>query len=92
MLDVAKMLYGDETGDEMELVLPTLQMFSANFWRTLGMRFAGNTDCIDLQESRFIIGKQLPKELEQLNPKISVLFKSDKGKFFLASDSLFSLL
>ena len=86
------MLYGDETGDEMELVLPTLQMFSANFWRTLGMRFAGNTDCIDLQESRFIIGKQLPTELEQLNPKISVLFTSDKGKFFLASDSLFSLL
>ena len=86
VLDVAKIIYGDEIEDEIDLVLPTLQSFTVNFWRSLGMRFVGDAIGVKLQESSFMMKKHLAEEIKKLDPKLSVLFTSDKGKFFLASN------
>ena len=91
MLDVAKLLYSSEVKDEMSLILSTLQLFSVHFWQTLAMRFIGGRSSVDIKESHFIMDNQLAVELEKLNPTTSVLFNSDKGKFYVACDSAYPL-
>lgn len=91
MLDVAKLLYGSEVKDEVSLILSTFQLFSVHFWQTLGMRFMGSRNGVAVKESHFIMDNQLAVELEKLNPTTSVLFNSDKGKFYVACDSAYPL-
>ncbi len=89
VLDVARMLYGEGIDDEMDLIMSTLDIFGTHFWATLGRRFVGDAVQFSIQESSFIIGSRLPQELEQLKPTISVLFSSNKGKFYVASDAAY---
>lgn len=89
VLDVARMLYGEDIDDEMDLIMSTLDIFGTHFWATLGRRFVGDAVQFSIQESSFIIGSRLPQELEQLKPTTSVLFSSNKGKFYVASDAAY---
>ena len=89
VLDVARMLYGEGIDDEMDLIMSTLDIFGTHFWATLGRRFAGDAVQFSIQESSFIIGSKLPQELERLKPTTSVLFHSNKGKFYVASDAAY---
>ena len=87
LLDVARMLYGNEVQDETELILSTVESFSAHFWESLSRQTTGYRDHIRIQENRFLVGHTLPDELKRIRPELSVLFTSDKGKFFVACDS-----
>ncbi len=86
LLDVAHMLYGETMEDEVELILSTLQSFGPHFWGTLGRRFAGNDGQISIKETQLLPGGMVHDELNQLQPTISLLFTSDKGKFSVASN------
>lgn len=87
LLDVATALYGAGAEHEMDLVLSTIEMFSAHFWVTLGRQLTGLSGRIDIKENHFLTGESLPRELEKMGPPVSILFTSDKGKFFVASSS-----
>ena len=87
LLDVARSLYGDYVEDEMDLVLSTLEAFSANFWITLCRQLTGSCSRIDVREKHFLVSGSLAEELQRLRPTVSMLFTSDQGKFFVASDS-----
>ena len=86
VLYVANQLYGDNMEDEMDLVLSTVEMFGAQFWLSLIQQMTGSTSKIEILENHFLVGQSLHEELRQLHPTLSVLFTSDRGKFFLASD------
>ena len=86
VLYVANGLYGDDVEDEMDLVLSTVEMFGAQFWLSLLQQMAGGTGRVEILENHFLVGQGLQDELRQLRPELSVLFTSDYGKFFLASD------
>lgn len=86
LLDIGRMLYGGAPEDEVELLLSTIQIFGGHFWGTLGQRFAGNNSRISIKESRMLLGKTLTEEFRQLRPTTSLLFTSDKGKFFVSSN------
>lgn len=87
LLSVAKMLYGDHVEDEMDLVLSTVEEFSAQFWITLSRQLTGNYEKIDILENHFLLAQSLSDELRNLHPVVSILFTSDLGKFFISSDS-----
>ena len=87
LLDFAKTLYGEKTEDEMDLVLATLETFGARFWITLSRQLTGDTEKIDVKDNSFLIRARIPEELKNMKPTTSVLFTSDKGKFFVACDS-----
>ena len=84
---VARCLYGDLFGDKPDLVLSTIEVFTARFWITLSRQLTGLDDNIDVCESRFLLEGTLAEELRGLEPAISLLFRSDHGKFFVATDS-----
>ena len=86
LLDIGRMLYGGALEDEVELLLSTIQIFGVHFWGTLGQRFAGNNSRISIKESRMLLGETLTEEFRQLRPTTSLLFTSDKGKFFVSSN------
>lgn len=86
LLNVAKMIYGSEVENETELVLSSLQLFATHFWRTLGQRFIGKNASITVKESSFIVPGSLSEELANLKPTTSILFTTDLGKFFIASN------
>ena len=86
LLDVAHMLYGETMEDEVELILSTVQSFGPHFWGTLGRRFAGNDSRISVKETQLLPGGMVHEELNRLQPTISLLFTSDKGKFSVASN------
>lgn len=69
------------------LILSTVESFSAHFWESLSRQTTGYRDHIRIQENRFLVGHTLPDELKRIRPELSVLFTSDKGKFFVACDS-----
>ena len=62
-------------------------MFTARFWITLSRQLTGLDDNIDVCESRFLLEGTLAEELRGLEPAISLLFRSDHGRFFVATDS-----
>ncbi len=88
LLSVANMVYGDEIDQADALIVSTFEIFSANFWRTLATRFTFHDDNLQFKENHFMTQKQLQQHFEK-EQVISVLFESDKGKFFLASDDRF---
>lgn len=84
---MAQRLYGNALGNEADLILSTVEMFSAQFWITLNRQLTGLDDNIDVCESRFLLESSLPEELGKLEPSISLLFTSAQGKFFVATNS-----
>ncbi len=91
LLDVAKMIYGDKVEDELDLILSTLQLFGANFWRTLARRFLEQDEEILVKESSILVADTLSEELKKIQPTISILFTSDMGKFFFITDVSYHL-
>lgn len=90
LIRVAEMIYGIDIEDEMDLVLYSMQTFGANFWRALGQYFVGNHDLLSLSSNSFIIARSIPEELDMLKPEKSLLFDSDMGKFFIATNGKMS--
>ena len=86
LIRVAEMIYGIDIEDEMDLVLYSMQTFGANFWRSIGQYFVGNHDLLSLSSNSFIIARSIPEELDMLKPEKSLLFDSDMGKFFIATN------
>lgn len=87
MMDVAQAIYGSQAVDEMDLVLSTVETFGAQFWVTLYRQLTSDPTPIDIKENKFLIGNTLADEIRSLNPTSSLLFTSDKGKFFIATNS-----
>ena len=90
LIRVAEMIYGIDIEDEMDLVLYSMQTFGANFWRSIGQYFVGNHDLLSLSSNSFIIARSIPEELDMLKPEKSLLFDSDMGKFFIATNGKIS--
>ena len=90
LIRVAEMIYGIDIEDEMDLVLYSMQTFGANFWRAIGQYFVGNHDLLSLSSNSFIIARSIPEELDMLKPEKSLLFDSDMGKFFIATNGTMS--
>ena len=88
LLEVAQTLYGSGAEDEMDLVLATLEMFGAQFWVSLGRQLTGNRREVSVRENHFLPSSALAGELETLRPAHSILFTSDLGRFFVASNSV----
>lgn len=87
LIDVAKMVYGEDLGESEGLILSTLEVFGANFWRTLGERLIqNNSDKIIYRENHYLSEKELRRIYVEKIPAVSVLFDSDMGKFFIASE------
>lgn len=86
LFKVSKMVYGFEVDDETELVLSSLQAFDTHFWLSIGRRFVGNEIEITVKENAFVASSDISEELQKLKPKTSLLFTSDLGKLFVASD------
>ena len=84
LLRVAEMIYGTEVKNEMDLILSSLQLFAANFWRSIGQHFAGSNTMMTMKSNSFIIAGLLSEELRKLKLTHSLLFASDMGKFFVA--------
>ena len=84
LLRVAEMIYGTEVKNEMDLILSSLQLFAANFWRSIGQHFAGSNTMMTMKSNSFIIAGLLSEELRKLKLTHSLLFASDMGKFFIA--------
>lgn len=83
------MLYGSNIDNETELLMSTFEILDTNFWTTIGHRFSGNNDSFSLMESHFIANTHLQQEFLHLNPTTSILFTSNKGLFYVASDVIF---
>ena len=90
LIRVAEMIYGTDIEDEMDLVLYSMQTFGANFWRSIGQYFVGNHDLLSLSSNSVIVASSIPEELDMLKPEKSLLFDSDMGKFFIASNGKMS--
>lgn len=90
LIRVAEMIYGTDIEDEMDLVLYSMQIFGANFWRSIGQYFVGNHDLLSLSSNSFIVASSIPEELDMLKPEKSLLFDSDMGKFFIATNGKMS--
>lgn len=86
VLDMAKMLYGSNIDNEVELLMSTFEILDTNFWATIGRRFSGNNTSFSLKESHFIAHTHLQQEFLHLNPTASILFASNKGLFYAASN------
>ncbi len=89
ILDIAKMLYGSNIENETELLMSTFEILDTNFWTTIGQRFRGNHASFSLKESHFIVSTHLQQEFLHLNPTTSILFTSNRGLFYVASDVTF---
>lgn len=87
VLEVARMLYGEGIDSETDLIMSTLDIFGTNFWATLGRKFLGGDPHFTVSESGFLVGSRLRQEFAQLKPTTSVLFRSDMGLFYVASDA-----
>lgn len=90
VLSIAKMLYGSDIDNEPDLLMSTLDIFDTHFWTTIGRRFIGDQIQFSVEESHFIISSHLQQEFLQLKPTTSILFNSDNGLFYVASDVSFS--
>ena len=56
----------------------------------IGQYFVGNHDLLSLSSNSFIIARSIPEELDMLKPEKSLLFDSDMGKFFIATNGKMS--
>lgn len=87
LLQTARRFYGTALGDERGLIFSTAEMFIAQFWIALNRQLTGVDDIIDVCENRFLLEESLPEELGKLEPTLSLLFTSNQGKLFVATNS-----
>lgn len=85
LVKVAQMVYGDAIDDADALVFATLEIFGATFWRTLGERLLRSGKTVEYLENHFLTRNQVRTAISERRPEISVLFDSEWGKFFAAS-------
>lgn len=86
LIRIAQSVYDDGLEDADALILSSIEIFGANFWRTLGERLLKSDDKVEYLQGRFLSLKQLRETMVSHPPAISVLFGSDMGKFFIASE------
>lgn len=72
--------------DSDALLLSMFEIFGANFWRTLGERLIKQEGNVEYQEGHFLSRKQVEEVFTKKLPVVSVLFDSNRGKFFVCSD------
>lgn len=89
--NIAQTLFGEGAKEEMGLIRATVRMFDKNFWATIIRRFIWDDFLPDVEEGDILEGERVLQELQLLKPTVSVLFASNKGKFFIANDSPFPL-
>lgn len=83
----AEAVYGTGLQGMEALIMATLEIFSANFWRTVGSRFIEGDAELVFEENHFLTQAQLQERYAKHIPKLSVLFSSSKGKFFVATET-----
>ena len=86
LLSVARAVYGEEMAESEALILATLEIFGANFWRTLGERLITADRSVEFKENHFLSQREMQATFASRLPVVSLLFDSRYGKFFIASD------
>lgn len=86
MSGVAQIVYGD-LGDADMLILASLELFGASFWRTLGERLTYAQQELEYQECHFLSAQQVREIFRRKIPTISILFQTTQGKFFISAES-----
>lgn len=86
LLQAARQVYGPQLPELDALVLSTLELFSANFWRTLGSRFTGGIEGLEYRANHYLMYSQVQARFSRGIPRLSLLFTSNSGRFFVASD------
>lgn len=86
LVQVAHSIYGADLDEAEALILSSLEIFGAAFWRTLGERLIQSKEPVDYREGHFLSQKQVLELFAAKMPAVSVLFTSEKGRFFIASD------
>lgn len=87
--DIFTTLYGHKIENEMALVLATVEIFGAQFWKTLAGYLIGEDEAMAEVESSVLLEISPKQALKKFQPKISLRFASEKGEFFVATDSPF---
>lgn len=83
----AESVYGAELQGMDALIMSTIEIFSANFWRTVGSRFVEGDAEMVFVENHFLTQAQLQERYARHIPRLSLLFDSSKGKFFVATET-----
>ena len=83
----AEAVYGSDLQGMEPLIMATLELFSANFWRTIGSRFVEGDAEMLFKENHFLTQAQIQERYAKHMPKFSALFDSNKGKFFVATET-----
>lgn len=87
LIRIAQSIYGDELTDADVLILSSMEIFGATFWRTLGERIIDTDNGVYYRSSSFLSHKQLEEIFAARKPAVSILFDSDWGKFFFYSEN-----
>ena len=83
----AEAVYGSQLKGMEALVMSTMEIFSANFWRTVGSRFVEGDAEMVFEKNQFLTQPQLEERYAKHIPKLSILFNSNQGKFFVATET-----
>ena len=86
LIRIAQSVYDDSLEDADALILSSIEIFGASFWRTLGERLLKSKDTVEYIQGEFLSLEQMREIVVSHPPAISVLFGSDMGKFFIASE------
>lgn len=87
LMAAAEAVYGSQLQGMEALIMSTMEIFSANFWRTVGSRFVEGDAEMVFVENHFLTQAQLQERYAKHMPKLSLLFNSSKGKFFVATET-----
>ena len=86
MSGVAQIVYGD-LGDADMLILASLELFGAAFWKTLVERLACDRQKLAYRECHFLSAHQVREIFRRKIPAISILFQTNRGKLFVSAES-----
>lgn len=87
LMAAAEAVYGSQLKGMEALVMSTMEIFSANFWRTVGSRFVEGDAEMVFEKNQFLTQPQLEERFAKHIPKLSILFNSNQGKFFVATET-----
>ena len=87
LMAAAEAVYGSQLKGMEALVMSTMEIFSANFWRTVGSRFVEGDAEMVFEKNQFLTQPQLEERYAKHIPKLSILFNSNQGKFFVATET-----
>ena len=86
LIRTSHIIYGDDITEMDALMMATLEMFGASFWRTFGERIVLEPETMEFKGSHVLTQKQIKFLFERKQPTLSVLFETEIGRFFIASD------